>query len=840
MDTQELIRYCTERLPQTMKARPWDATDHGRMVLQTEDQLNAYIAAYGEMHFIKCRAALQNFPFEHLTNFEIVDWGCGQGIASLTLYDMLVEHNKVYGLKRITLIDPSEKALLRAEQFVRRFVNHKVDIATINKGIPSTEFSEDFQNLIATAPTVIHLFSNILDIRTLSLRWLARKVASFARHQHIVCVGPAMRGNSRISDFAEFFPEKNVFSRISQYPYAYTETHHPFGCETMCFSLSSGKINEKYIENADASIFIDDYSYVTEALRGIVDDNILNAYNAIRVKLSDTDSIFIQPHISTDIPDIVVIRPGKGMLIFNVCNDKNNAEDQFERTEVYQRNLYNVHLRDVFEKALLNTAYWSAIKQAIYFPNEKDGEGIEVGKEKYRYVARIYGDDILADDLLDKLNLSWNNRYFTDELCWNVQQLVSGKGWHSYKEGNENITPTKRQRELAQSNNVEQKIKGVAGSGKTQVLARRAVNAQVRTGGKVLVLTFNLTLVNYIKYRMNQVAADFNWSQFDITNYHQFFKSQANNHNLKPLIDDWDNKNFFECHKNHTMRYDTILFDEAQDYRYAWYLVVKKYFLKEGGEFVVFGDGRQNIYSRQQDNDHTPRVPVMGRWTHINESTKNKNTNTTFRIENPEITHLSTLFQETFFDYSEPLAQQSMMPFEQFYVKYWNVGRNVTAETLCSNIFWIINEFKLECRNVTILSQTCNILRSVEDVYIKNGGEQPITTFETKEMYDRIKVVSKWPKADIDSIRRVKKVHFTMDYAGIKLATIHSFKGWESPTIILLLQPEGIIEDDVYNVIENENSPALIYTAITRAKRNLFILSMGNEKYHNFFIQNIS
>ena len=53
MDTQELIKYCTAQLPEHMKARPWDATDHGRAILQTEDQLNAYIAAYGEMHFIK-------------------------------------------------------------------------------------------------------------------------------------------------------------------------------------------------------------------------------------------------------------------------------------------------------------------------------------------------------------------------------------------------------------------------------------------------------------------------------------------------------------------------------------------------------------------------------------------------------------------------------------------------------------------------------------------------------------------------------------------------------------------------------------------------------------------
>ena len=35
-----------------MQDKPWEATEHGRKVLQTEDELNAYIAAYGEMHII--------------------------------------------------------------------------------------------------------------------------------------------------------------------------------------------------------------------------------------------------------------------------------------------------------------------------------------------------------------------------------------------------------------------------------------------------------------------------------------------------------------------------------------------------------------------------------------------------------------------------------------------------------------------------------------------------------------------------------------------------------------------------------------------------------------------
>ena len=76
-----------------------------------------------------------------------------------------------------------------------------------------------------------------------------------------------------------------------------------------------------------------------------------------------------------------------------------------------------------------------------------------------------------------------------------------------------NLHLTKEQRDLAKSQSgVRQKNHGVAGSGKTQVLVCRAVNAQIRTGKRVLILTFNLTLINSLRKRMDEIPADFNWS----------------------------------------------------------------------------------------------------------------------------------------------------------------------------------------------------------------------------------------------------------------------------------------------------------------------------------------
>ena len=119
-----------------------------------------------------------------------------------------------------------------------------------------------------------------------------------------------------------------------------------------------------------------------------------------------------------------------------------------------------------------------------------------------------------------------------------------------------------------------------------------------------------------------------------------------------------------------------------------------------------------------------------------------------------------------------------------------------------------------------------------------------MTNFEKAEEYEKLRKAQTSPtlfQKDLKEIRRAAKTHFTTDCDNLKLSTIHSFKGWEAETVILLLQPE-MEENSVYEgyfIQERENTPALIYTALTRAKCNLFILNLGNIKYHNFFQSNI-
>ena len=86
----------------------------------------------------------------------------------------------------------------------------------------------------------------------------------------------------------------------------------------------------------------------------------------------------------------------------------------------------------------------------------------------------------------------------------------------------------------------------------------------------------------------------------------------------------------------------------------------------------------------------------------------------------------------------------------------------------------------------------------------------------------------------IKEIRRNKKFHFWMNPGIMKLSTIHSFKGWEIHTLILIItNPDNnhILEEESKEFISDE----LIYTALTRCRYNLIVVNLGIEKYNNFF-----
>ena len=556
--------------------------------------------------------------------------------------------------------------------------------------------------------------------------------------------------------------------------------------------------------------------------------------------LPDDYEVYFQPFINGHIPDIVIIRKNYGVLIVEVkdwelmhydidVNDnwilkKENIpiKSPIKQVEAYKNDLYNLSIPDLLQRKIKDKKYYNIVQTAVYFHNEKSlylNRNIKVNN-----FCPVFGNDNFSIENITKhknILRKYTNKLFNDDIYKEFQRVLK-PSFHTLEQA-QDVKLTKKQELLARSESKQQKIRGVAGSGKTLVLAQRAVNSHIRHGGKVLILTFNITLRNYIHDNLSRVRKEFSWNNFHIIHYDAFIISEANNHNIKNIIN--DDIDLFENVKDKIIKYQSIFIDEIQDYQEEWIRIIKKYFLANGGEFVVFGDEKQNIYDKQLDNNKKPNTTVKGAWAKLDQS---------FRLSN-KILKLAEDFQNTFFaekyELDKAIPKQEILDFSKESIEYYKLSSNNSPISLASFLTRKIKENSIQPQNVCILSQSNALLRELDFEIRKETGQKTYTTFETKEMYlylnekksDEIQF-----KNEIRTIRRNKRFNFWMNSSGITLATVHSFKGWEINTLFLIIDGKSKFETD-----------EIIYTALTRCRNRLFILNINHNIYDGFFKEKI-
>lgn len=474
--------------------------------------------------------------------------------------------------------------------------------------------------------------------------------------------------------------------------------------------------------------------------------------------LDDSYEIYVQPFLNGDRPDIVVVRPDAGVLVIEVkdwhLRHYNNPQGGLARwhllhnnakvrsplaqVQAYKNNFYELHIHLLFERYITNKNYFSVIKAAVYFHNEttKNAKNF-CGQVKHIHVI---GRDALNPEsfnaLLHEARLNRSSYLFDEDLYRRFTRFLRPPE-HTPEMGKK-IQYKGRQKELVKSRaSARQKVRGVAGCGKTMVLAGRAVAAYARTQEPVLVLTFNVTLRNYIHDRISEVRAPFPWSGFEIANYHQFFKIQANNYELEydDLIEASDREDFFETVKDKLHRYKTILVDEVQDYKTEWLSLLVNYFLDKEGEFVVFGDEKQNIYGRQMGDDRFPVIPtVPGRWNELKES---------FRMATATLS-IAKAFQDTYFRERYQLdgdVQQGNILEKLGRIQYYDKP-GISSKDLFDLIRHEILALDVHPNDVVVLAPAYNTIRSLEYSF-RQVGERTTHACETEEQYTYI--INKYP-----------------------------------------------------------------------------------------------
>lgn len=181
----------------TMPGRGEEIIDDDRLLL-------TYMRNYGYMHFAKIESALQP-PFPRLDKkYDVIDWGCGQAIATMAVIETLGSDN----INMIILIEPSELAIKRAAANCRKLC----------PDTPIVTICRDFDKITRdnlpphTSKTRLNIFSNVLDLDTYSMENLIAAIEdNLEEENYFVCASPAKSepAIARMEAFRAFFSKRH-------------------------------------------------------------------------------------------------------------------------------------------------------------------------------------------------------------------------------------------------------------------------------------------------------------------------------------------------------------------------------------------------------------------------------------------------------------------------------------------------------------------------------------------------------------------------------------------------------------------------------------------------------
>lgn len=696
-------------------------------------------------------------------------------------------------------------------------------------------------------------------------------------------------------------------------------------------------------------------------------DGELTLLRHLEKTLDDSYEVFFNPYLNGDRPDIMILRKWHGVLIIEVKDwilshhyiderkkwhfvNPYNGEDSVEKSPIdqvlkYKENLFDLHIDTLLNLKIQNIKNFNIVGCAVYFhkANKEEVDSLIVTPfeedKKYQkflqYNIGLLGNDSLECGELDKvlaqfyINANWQSLYFTDDLYKNFKRILTPTV-HMMSDG-EHLRYDDRQIEVITRPVKQMRVKGVFGSGKTTVLVARAVQAYIRLKKdnpqpKILILTYNLTLRNFIHDKLMQIQQEFIIQDFIIINYHQFINAELNNIGVEIKVPTdvkggdislyldanyYSNEHLFAKYKDGIRPYDAILIDEIQDYKRSWMNILKDSFLAENGEYMLFGDVKQNIYGN----------PIANKDVVTNIAVRPTELKKCYRSDS-KIRDLTIAFQRALFkdkyeidDFSEQNGVGLFDAFEKAgYVNYIYLSNAQIVSTLYTivheNIINRIND--VSPNDITILGYTTPLLREFDHYYRLLSREKTKTMFETPEImyrnqlnfimesdnpwfnnifkhlaqrhFPQAQSLNDWQKAQIKSyialllanseiyekyperlsdimnetynkckirkdafiawlkhyedtltafrilvrnadyefIRKNKKMNFWMNCGMVKVSTIHSFKGWESQAIFLII--ENSTSKDEFN--------ELLYTGITRARENLVVINFGNAEYN--------
>lgn len=556
--------------------------------------------------------------------------------------------------------------------------------------------------------------------------------------------------------------------------------------------------------------------------------------------------IYVQPHVNGLCPDIVLLNPQVGVVVIEVKDwdfscmqyswelkhhdrakklwanyqgKKFRIQSPIDKAKIYGdeiRNLYcpSLGAKRGFTPVVCSLVYFSKLSCEEAHQFIKESLIHNTSEDLIKTYFPAIGYDALIGDLSSYVPFFANtsSRYMTEDYAEDLRVWL-GEPRHK-AEQRKPVQLSRAQKDVLKKDRTRsglRRIRGSAGSGKSLTLAAKAVEAQ-RQGQKVLLVTYNITLINYLGDMIARTAEHETGIRRTITrlNYHLWAKrtcfdlGYADEYKALPWEDDPDhvlNKalpdlllSIPDTAITPAHMFDLILVDEGQDFRLEWWKSLIR-FREKSGQAILVADKTQDVYGTASawTEEAMHDSGFTGAWGELKVS---------YRLPTDYVLYIKD-YLDRFIDSSSqipPEPPQNDLPGMQKTHMEW-IQVSTPEESID------------EC------------VSSVLDLPIKRKHSDPVVYADITLMADTIKdgyeIVRKLGLKgvkvkhtfglsgdgnDEDKIRP-QKMAFFLGSEQVKATTIHSFKGWESSCVVIQIK-------DAHDAIHL----AAVYAALTRLK----------------------
>lgn len=564
--------------------------------------------------------------------------------------------------------------------------------------------------------------------------------------------------------------------------------------------------------------------------------------------------IYLQPHLNGLRPDFVLLHPQVGIAVFEV-KDWNLQAMKYsvvERTlkspvligekdgkqfslqsqnpieKIYR---YKQELHELYCPRIDGKAGFATITAGVIFPFATD-ESIKQlfaksldyrGMDKYPNYNPLTGANSVQSGNINAVfpeGFRKYSKFMNDDLAKDLRNWLIEPDFSATQRQPLELDQTQISFVKSRTKSGYRRIKGAAGSGKSLILAARAAEL-LGEGKRVLVVTFNITLLHYlmdISVRCPQSAGktrkDITWLNFHFwckrvcqeNDFEEEYKNLwANNKNVNEVLSlELPNlvSSILDDSSNITEKYDAVLVDEGQDFMPSWWDLLRKV-CKKDGEMLLVADATQDIYDKASawTDEVMSGAGFRGEWAELKIS---------YRLPLVALEY-SRKFAECFLPKETinlPISEQSELNIFPCTLKWVHTQENLVAQVCREELFLLATDAEpdlVSIPDITFLADTNK--RGV--TVISELGSKGVNSCHTF--------------SDDARESRRKKMGFYMGDSRIKATTLHSFKGWESRAIVIFIGQSV-----------DKKSLALIYTGLTRLKRHLdgsylTIVSCSNE-----------